>query len=156
MSASSAASAASRLISGMLAACSGCWAGGRWFPGGGRGVAVAGGAWCGEVAVFGAFGVELVFGAFGAGALGGGEGAGGGELCLVVLAEGLAFAGGVGADAGGFGAGVGFGLTGAAGLGVGAVGCVPGGLQRGVTLAGVPGGVLAGGGDLLAGLGLGC
>ena len=70
----------------------------------------------------GAFGVELLLGAFGAGAFGGGERGDGLELGLVLLAEGAAFAGGVGADAVCLGAGVGLGLAGAGDLGVGAAG----------------------------------
>ena len=49
------------------------------------------------MAPVGAFGVELLLGAFGAGAFGGGERGDGVELGLVLLAEGVAFAGGVGA-----------------------------------------------------------
>jgi hypothetical protein len=83
------------------------WAGGR-------------GEGAGEVAPVGPFGFQRLFGPLGAGALGGGQRGDGLQLCLVLLAEGAAFAGGVGADPVCFGAGVGFGLPGAGDLGVGA------------------------------------
>src|SRR6266852_5565340 len=95
----------------------------------------------------GEFGVELVFGAVGASAFGGGERVGGAGLGLVMLAEGVAFAGGVGADVPGLGAGVCLGLAGAADLGVGAVLCLACGLGRGVALALAAGDGLLGGGD---------
>ena len=79
----------------------------------------------------GALGFQQLFGAFGAGAFGGGERGDGFQLGVVLLAEGVAFAGSVGADALGFGAGVGFGLAGAGGLGVSAAG----GLGRVVAFA---------------------
>ena len=107
------------------------------------------------MAPVGALGLQQLLGALGAGALGGGERGDGVQLCLVLVAEGVAFAGGVGAGPVGLGAGVGFGLPGAAGLGVG----TPGGLDRLVTFAGglasfglrgadLPGGLGPGGGDV--------
>ena len=62
------------------------WAGGR-------------GERAGEVAPVGALGLQQLLGALGAGALGGGERGNGVQLCLVLVAEGVAFAGGVGARA---------------------------------------------------------
>ena len=106
------------------------------------------------MAAVGAFGVELGFGAFGACAFGVGEGASGVDLGLVVSLEGVAFAGGVVADTAGFGAGVGFGLAGAADLGFGAAGGLAGGGERVVAFAGVRAASCAGGGDLLGGAGL--
>jgi len=102
----------------------------------------------GEGATVGAFGFELGFGAFGAGAFGVGERLGRGELGLVVLVEGVAFAGGVGADPVCFGAGVGFGLAGAADLGVSGVPGVASGGEGVAAFACVPAGVGAGPGDL--------
>jgi hypothetical protein len=64
-----------------------------------------------------------VLGAFGAGPLSVGQRGDGVELGLVLFAEGVAFAGGVGADLVCFGAGVRFGLAGADGLGFGAASC---------------------------------
>jgi hypothetical protein len=68
--------------------------------GGGLFVAVAAG-WAGEAAgegaAVGALGFQLGFCPLGAGAFGVGERVSGGELALVVLAQGVAFAGGVGA-----------------------------------------------------------
>jgi hypothetical protein len=108
-----------------------------WSPGGrgqgwgaagwlGRVVVVSGELGCalllaelGEAAELGELGVELALGAVGPGTLGRGERAGGVHLGLVVLAEGVAFTGGVGADMPGLGAGVGLGLAGAADLGGG-------------------------------------
>jgi hypothetical protein len=69
----------------------------------------------------------------------------------VLVAEGVAFAGGVGADPVCFGAGVGFGLPGAGDLGVGA----PGGLGSVVTFAQAAGGVGLRCGDLAGCLGVG-
>ena len=103
------------------------------------------------MAPVGAFGVEQLLGAFGAGAFGGGERGDGVELGVVLLAEGVSFAGGVGADAVCLGAGVGLGLAGADGLGVGAAG----GPGRVVAFAGIPGCFGLGGGDLPGCLGLG-
>ena len=118
-------------------------------------VAVAGDV-AGELSAVGALGFELGFGALGAGALGVGEGA----LCLelggVAVAEGVAFAGGVVADALCFLAGVGFGLAGAGGLGVRGGAGVAGCGERVVALALEAGGVVAGGGDLLARCFLAC
>ena len=74
------------------------------------------------MAPVGAFGLQLGFGAFGAGAFSGGERGDGLQLGLVLLAEGAAFAGAVGADAICLGAGVGFGLAGAGDLSVSAAG----------------------------------
>ncbi len=78
----------------------------------------------GEGAAVGALGLELGFGTLGAGPFGLGERVCRGELGLVVLAEGVTFAGSVGAELGCLVAGVGLGLAGAAGLGAGSVpGC---------------------------------
>ena len=118
------------------------------------------------MAPVGAFGLQQLLGPLGAGAFGGGQRGDGVQLRLVLIAEGAAFAGGIGADVLGFGAGVGFGLAGSDGLGVSAAE----GRDRVVTLAGsldsfgprgadLPGGFGLGGGDLrgcvAAGL-LGC
>ena len=103
-----------------------------------------GGEVAGEGAPVGAFGFELGFGAFGAGAFGTGERLGCGELGCVMFAEGVAFAGGVIADVPGFGAGVGFGLAGAADLGVGGVPGLACGGERVVAFACVTVGVRAG------------
>ena len=103
------------------------------------------------MAPVGAFGLQLGFGAFGAGAFGGGERGDGLQLGLVLLVEGVAFAGGVGVDAVCLGAGVGFGLAGAGGLRISPAG----GLDRVVAVAGAPGGFGPGGADLPGCLGLG-
>ena len=76
----------------------------------------------GELATVGALGFQLLLGAFGAFAFGGGERGDGRQLGVVLVLEGVAFTGGVGADVLGLGAGVGFGLAGAGGLGAGAAG----------------------------------
>ena len=99
----------------------------------------------------GAFGFQQLLGALGAGALGGSQRGDGLQLCLVLVAEGVAFAGGVGAAPVCFGAGVGFGLPGAGDLGVGA----PGGLGSGATFAQAAGGVGLRRGDLARCLGAG-
>jgi hypothetical protein len=78
------------------------------------------------VAAVGAFGFQELLGALGAGALGGGQRGDGLELGVVLLAEGVAFAGGVLAGAAGLGAGVSLGLAGAAGLCAGVAGCFSG------------------------------
>ena len=108
----------------------------------------------GEGAAVGAFGLELGFGALGAGSFGLGERVCRGELGLVVLAEGVAFAGGVGAELGCLVAGVGLGLAGAADLGAGSVPGLRGGGERVVALAGAAAGVGAGGGCFLVSAGL--
>ena len=117
----------------------------------------------GELSAVGAFGFEQGFGSLGAGSLGVGKCA----LCLelggVALAECVALAGGIVADAACLVAGVGFGLAGAGGFRVGCRAGVPGGGDRVVALAleargiGLRGlGLLAGavlrGGDLLCGV----
>ncbi len=84
----------------------------------------------GEGAAVGTLGFELGFGALGAFAFGLGEGVCRGELCLVMLAEGVAFTGGVGAGLGCLVAGVCFGLAGAADLGIGGVPGLGGGGER--------------------------
>jgi hypothetical protein len=70
----------------------------------------------GEGAAVGALGLELCFGALGAGPFGLGERACRGELGLVVLAEGVTFAGGVSPGLDCLVAGVCLGLAGAADL----------------------------------------
>jgi hypothetical protein len=103
------------------------------------------------VASVGAFGVQLLFGAFGSGAFGGSEGGDGVQLGLMAVGEGVSFASGVGADAVGFGAGVGFGLAGTAGFSVGAVS----GLDGVVAFADGPVGLGPGRGDGSGGFVLG-
>ena len=98
----------------------------------------------GELPAVGALGFQLLFGAFGTAAFGGGERGDGRQLSVVLFAEGVAFAGGVGADVLGFGAGVGFGLPGAGGPGVSAAGR----LDRIVTFAACLRGLGPGAGDL--------
>jgi hypothetical protein len=111
----------------------------------------------GEGATVGTLGFELSFSAFGAGAFGGGERAFGLELGLAVLAEGIAFAAGIVADAPGLGARVGFGLAGAGDLGAGVGAGLMRGAQRVVAFAFGAGLRLARGCDLLIGVGLdGC
>ena len=114
------------------------------------------------MAAIGAFGLEQLLGAFSAGAFGGGERGDGVELGLVLLAEGVAFAGGVGADAVCLGAGVGLALAGAEDLGVGAaggLGCVvafAGAACRfGLGRADLPGCLGSRGGDLGGGVAAG-
>jgi hypothetical protein len=107
----------------------------------------------GEGAAVGALGLELGFGAFGAGPFGLGERVCRGELGLVVLAEGVTFAGGVSAGLGCLAAGVFLGLAGAADLGAGGVPGLCGGGDRVVAFAGAAAGVGAGGGDLFLGAG---
>jgi hypothetical protein len=120
-------------------------------------VAAGGGEVAGEGAAVGAFGFELGFGAFGAGAFGVGEVALGADLLLAVLAEGIAFAGGISADPVGFGAGVGFGLAGPGGLGAGVCAGLARGTERVVSFGFGAFLCLAGGGDLLISAGLdGC
>ena len=110
----------------------------------------------GELAAVGALGFELGFGSLGAGSLGVSEGVLCFELGGVALAEGVAFAGGVVADALCFLAGVGFGLAGAGGLGVRGGAGVAGCGERVVALTLEAGGVVAGCGGLPAGVLLGC
>ncbi len=107
----------------------------------------------GEGAAVGALGLELFFGSLGAGPFGLGERVCRGELGLVVLAEGVTFAGGVGAELGCQVAGVGLGLAGAADLGVGGVPGLAGGGDRVVAFAGAAVSVGAGGGSLLVSAG---
>ena len=91
----------------------------------------------------GSFGFEHLLGAFSAGAFGGGERGDSVELGLVLVAEGIAFTGGVSARPSGFGAGVCFALAGAGGTGFG----LAGGLDGVVAFAdGLGGGGLRGGG----------
>ena len=106
----------------------------------------------GEGAAVGALGLELFFGSLGAGPFGLGERVCRGELGLVVLAEGVTFAGSVGAELGCLVAGVGLGLAGAA-ISVPAACRACGGGDRVVAFAGaaVSGG--AGGGGLLVSAG---
>jgi len=94
-----------------------------------------------------AFEVELVFGMLGAGAPGVSEGLDGGQLRRAGGGVGVAFAGGVGADAVVFGARVGFGLPGPADLGVGVVPGLGSVGQRGVAAGFRGAGSGAGGGD---------
>jgi hypothetical protein len=107
----------------------------------------------GEGAAVGALGLELGFGALGAVPFGLGERVCRGELGLVVLAEGVTFAGGVSAGLGCLVAGVCLGLAGAADLGVGSVPGLRGGGDRVVAFAGAAAGVGACGGCLLLGAG---
>ena len=113
--------------------------------------------WCwwvaGEGAAVGALGLELFFGSLGAGPFGLGERVCRGELGLVVLAEGVTFAGSVGAELGCQVAGVGLGLAGAADLGAGGVPGLAGGGDRVVAFAGAAVSVGAGGGGLLVSAG---
>ena len=108
----------------------------------------------GEGAAVGALGLELGFGTLGAGSFGLGERVCRGELGLVVLAEGVTFAGGVGAELGCQVAGVCLGLAGAADLGAGSVPGLRGGGDRVVALAGAAAGGSARGGCLLVSAGL--
>ncbi len=101
----------------------------------------------------GALGLELGFGAFGAFAFGLGERVCRGELGLVVLAEGVAFTGGVGAGLGCLVAGVCLGLAGAADLGIGAVPGLRGGGDRVVAFAGAAVASARAAADLLLGAG---
>ncbi|GEM_PF-6513867 len=94
-----------------------------------------------------AFEVELVFGMLGAGAPGVSESLDGGQLRRAGGGVGVAFAGGVGADAVVFGARVGFGLAGPADLGVGVVPGLGSVGQRGVAAGFRGAGSGAGGGD---------
>jgi hypothetical protein len=107
----------------------------------------------GEGAAVGALGLELGFGTLGAGSFGLGERVCRGELGLVVLAEGVTFAGSVGAELGCQVAGVGLGLAGTADLGAGSVPGLYGGADRVVAFAGAAIGVSAGGGGLLVSAG---
>src|ERR1035441_5173389 len=102
--------------------------GGPWFAGGRRG---QGG---GQMTAVGALGFQELFGAFGPVSFGGGERGDGGELGMVLLAECVAFAGGIVTDASSFGAGVGFSLAGPVGVGFAAAGSV----RCGVAFAGLP------------------
>jgi hypothetical protein len=108
----------------------------------------------GEGAAVGALGLELGFGTLGAGPFGLGECVCRGELGLVVLAEGVTFAGSVGTELGGLVAGVGLGLAGAADLGAGSVPGLRSGGDRVVAFAGAAAGVGAGGGGPLRQRGL--
>jgi len=108
----------------------------------------------GEGAAVGALGLEPGFGTLGAGPFGLGERVCRGELGLVVLAEGVTFAGGVSTGLGCLAAGVGLGLAGAADLGVSSVPGLCGGGDRLVALAGAAVGGGASGGCLLISAGL--
>jgi hypothetical protein len=103
----------------------------------------------GEGAAVGALGLELFFGSLGAGPFGLGECVCRGELGLAALAEGITFAGSVGAELGCQVAGVCLGLAGAADLGVGGVPGLAGGGDRVVAFAGAAVSVGAGGSGLL-------
>jgi hypothetical protein len=108
----------------------------------------------GEGAAVGALGLELGFGSLGAGSFGLGERVCRGELGLVVLAEGVTFAGSVSTGLGCLTAGVFLGLAGAADLGVGSVPGLRSGGDRVVALAGAVAGGGACGGCLLVSAGL--
>jgi hypothetical protein len=102
----------------------------------------------GELAPFGAPGFQQLLGVLGAGAPGIGEGICGGQGSMAGVAEGAAFAGGVGADVPGLGAGISFGLPGVGGLGGGSLSGLAGCAGGLVAFAFAACGMLAGCGEL--------